>query len=202
MFAVEVTAAASTPVVAVVYRELLFPVKAAFDRVIVAPLTVRSSPTVTAESESEIAPDRESVVMPERAPAVETSNAVESSEKLSPLSPRSICPLASRAPLAVKVPETVRELEAVVASESVIEEEPESMTMFPVSEVPRVRVCIAVVDNVPVALRYDPPAAPADSVAVGVPEFTFRIANLAEDEACPPIAKSTVELFANNTPEP
>ncbi len=193
--------------------------KAAFDRVIVAPVTVRSSPTdtaeslseiepvtispsaiVTSESVSEILPERESVVIPERAPPVVTSKAVESIATVSPPSPRVTTPLAVSVPLVVVVPETVRDEEAVVASERVIDEVPESITMFPVVDVPRVRDCITVVDNVPVALRYDPPAAPAESVAVGVPELIFITANLADAVEVAPIAKSTVRLFGNRSP--
>lgn len=56
-------------------------------------------------------------------------------------------------PFKVVVPETVSAPDAVVASDKVIEELPESITMFPVVLPPRVKVCMVVVDNVPVALR-------------------------------------------------
>ena len=48
---------------------------------------------------------------------------------------------------------------------------------------------------------YAPPAAPADKVAVGVPVLTLITANLAVAVDTPPTAKSTVELFAYNSPE-
>ena len=38
------------------------------------------------------------------------------------------------------------------------------------------------------------------TVAVGVPELTFKTANLAEAVDCPPIVKSTVELLGFKTP--
>ena len=42
---------------------------------------------------------------------------------------------------------------------------------------------------------------PAETEAVGVPEFMLRTANLASLDAVPPMAKSTVELFAKRRPE-
>src|SRR3981189_1228176 len=46
---------------------------------------------------------------------------------------------------------------------------------------------------VPSALRKRPPEAPADREATGVPELTFRTANLAEEVALLPRRKSRVE---------
>ena len=71
------------------------------------------------------------------------------------------------------------------------------MRMFPVFVSPKVSVCLLVVARVPEAERYAPPvvAVPAETEAVGVPEFMFKTANFAEVEDCPPMAKSTVELF-------
>src|SRR3990167_6236577 len=77
-----------------------------------------------------------------------------------------------------------------------------STITFPVVAPPRFRVCIAVVDNVPVALRNAPPAAPAEIEAVGVPKLMFRTANLALVVDCPPIRRSTVELFGVRNPAP
>ena len=71
--------------------------------------------------------------------------------------------------------------------------------MFPVDELPKVRDCALVVDNVPVALRYAPPRVP-ERVAVGVPPATLMMANLADDVDCPPMRRSTVELLANSAP--
>ena len=60
---------------------------------------------------------------------------------------------------------------------------PGESTISPVFVSPRVKVCLAVVARVPEALRYAPPAVPAEREAVGVPEFMFNTANLAEAEA-------------------
>lgn len=49
-----------------------------------SPVTSKSSLIVTAESVSLIAPDKDRVVTPETAPAVVTSKAAESTEKLPP----------------------------------------------------------------------------------------------------------------------
>ena len=62
--------------------------------------------------------------------------------------------------------------------------------MFPVFEVPRVNACFAVVASVPSAVKYAPPAAPAERDAVGVPLFTLITANLEEEVALEPIRKS------------
>ena len=96
-----------------------------------------------------IAPDaRESPVAPLIAPPVETSRALEASEKLSPPSPRVTIPLAVRVcpfttvrpPEAEIRDETARVPVIEVLSERAIEEDPESITMFPVDEPPRVRL--------------------------------------------------------------
>ena len=50
----------------------------------------------------------------------------------------------------------------------------------PVLVSPKVKVCLAVVDRIPVAVRYAPPAVPAETEAVGVPELIFNTANLAK----------------------
>ena len=163
--------------------------------IVVPVVIVRSSLMVTAESVSEITPDRESVVIPERAPVVETSKAVESRENVSPLSPRSICPLASNNPLAVNVPETVRLDEAVVASERVMALDPESITIFPVVEPPRVKVPMLrdwITPSPPIDIPGLLAAPTADTEAVGVPEFIFNTANSALAVAVAPIKKSLV----------
>src|SRR3990172_11596436 len=72
--------------------------------------------------------------------------------------------------------------------------------MSPVVVVPRVRVCLAVVLMVPVALKERAPAVPAEMVAVGVPELTLIRPNLALVVAEPPISKSTVALLALRAP--
>src|SRR3989344_1198478 len=72
--------------------------------------------------------------------------------------------------------------------------------MSPVVVVPRVSVCLAVVLMVPVALKERAPAAPAEMVAVGVPELTLIRPNLALVVAEPPISKSTVALLALRAP--
>lgn len=90
-------------------------------------------------------------------------------EEVSPVKPVKVPAPIKFAPLAVK---------AVVP--------PGERTISPVLASPRVRVCLAVVARVPVALRYAPPAVPADTEAVGVPGapgLMFKTANLAEDEA-------------------
>ena len=70
----------------------------------------------------------------------------------------------------------------------------------PVFVSPRVRVCLAVVARVPVAVNDAPPAVPAESDAVGVPELTLRTANLAEVEAVAPIKRSKVLLIGYKDP--
>ena len=65
---------------------------------------------------------------------------------------------------------------------------------------PIVKVCFAVVDNVPVAVTYNPPAAPAETDAAGVPEFIFNTANFADAVAVPPTNKSSVEFIGYNVP--
>jgi hypothetical protein len=79
----------------------------------------------------------------------------------------------------------------IVASDRIVVFEPLSITMLPVVEEPRVRVCALVVDNTPSPERYVAvlPLLP-EIEAVGVPLATFKNANLAEVEAVPPIAKS------------
>ena len=100
-----------------------------------------------------------------------------------------VAPLTAKSPL------------MVVSSERVIDEVPESIVIFPVVEPPKVNVCMAVVDKVPVALRYAPPAVPAETEAVGVPEFTFKTANLAEPDAVLPIKRSKVSFAGDIAPE-
>ena len=71
----------------------------------------------------------------------------------------------------------------------------------PVVSPPNVNVCCTVVPSVPVALRYAPPAAPADTEAVGVPELTLRTANFAEVVAALPIRRSKVSLIGEIAPD-
>lgn len=85
-------------------------------------------------------PDDVNPVAPEITPAVDISRAVESSENESPPSPKSTCPFASSAPLVVVVPVTVNVEDAVVGSAKVIEEDPESIVIFPVVEPPIVKL--------------------------------------------------------------
>jgi len=67
--------------------------------------------------------------------------------------------------------------------------------ILPVFPPPRVRACLAVVAKFPVAVKYAPPAVPAETEAVGVPLTTFMKANFADEVDVPPINKSFVELF-------
>ena len=144
------------------------------------------------------------VVIPESAPAVETSKALESSEKLSPLSPRDITPVAVRVcPLATVNPPLadMRPLEARVpvidvlsSREMFVEAPPESMTMFPVVPAPRVRVCPLVVARLPAPVRYvafAPEFAEIEAVGVLSPAL-FRNANLAVVVAVEPNRTSYV----------
>ena len=68
--------------------------------------------------------------------------------------------------------------------------------MSPVVLTPRVRVCPLVVWRLPSPVKNVAifPEFP-DIEATGVPEFTFRTANLAEAVDCPPMSRSTVELY-------
>ena len=86
-------------------------------------------------------------------------------------------------------------LEAV-ESERVTTPDPESTTMFPVVDPPKVRVCMLVVARLPAPVRKAALLPElAEMVAVGVPELTLRTANLAEVVAAPPMRRSTVELL-------
>ena len=71
---------------------------------------------------------------------------------------------------------------------------------LPVLASPRVSDCFAVVAIVPSAVKNVAPLTPPDTDAVGVPEFTLSTANFADDEDCPPIEKSTVELRGESKP--
>jgi len=93
--------------------------------------------------------------------------------EVSPVKPVSVPAPIRFAPLAVR---------AVVP--------PGESTISPVAVSPKVNVCLAVVARVPAAVRYAPPAVPAQRDAVGVPEFIFRTANLAEEDDCPPMRRS------------
>lgn len=173
--------------------------------VMVVPVViVKSSSIVTAESVSWIAPESDSVVTPDTAPVVVTSNALESIEKLSPLSPRvttpravSVCPLATVSP---PFAESRLETESVpvieVLSESEIREEPESITMFPVVEPPRASVCMFVVAKFPAPVMYvlfAPELADIDAVGTPVPVLLVN-AKRADDVAVPPNNTSYVEI--------
>ena len=73
---------------------------------------------------------------------------------------------------------------------------PMTKLISPVVEVPSVKVCMFVVPNTPVPVRvvaFAPEL--AEMLAVGVPEFIFRTANLADEVDTPPTAKSKVELI-------
>ena len=86
-----------------------------------------------------------------------------------------------------------------VLSERVMEPLPESITMSPVVELPKARVCLFVVPNTPRPVKVVallPEFAEID--AVGVPEFTLRTANLAEAVEVPPIKRSRVEANLGN----
>ena len=126
----------------------------------------------------------------------------DSSVKASPPSPRVMTPFASSISFAVNVPVTVRVDDVVVASDKVIELDPESMTILPVEVPPRVNVPILRDWIVLVEAVSDKPKlfVEAEIVAVGVPSLTPLIANRAELVACPPIAKSTVELLVKRRP--
>ena|SRR3989344_1993525 len=78
------------------------------------------------------------------------------------------------------------------------------MIISPVDVVPRVKVCILVVDKVPVPVRYEALFPEfADIVAVGVPELIFKTPNLAEEEVAPPRRRSsTDESFGEIVPLP
>ena len=86
-------------------------------------------------------------------------------------------------------------------SEKSIMSAPEFSSIFPVVDVPSVSVCLLVVPIVPSPVKYKallPEFAEID--AVGVPAAMFSTANLAEEVACPPTKKSTVELLGNKAP--
>ena len=100
--------------------------------------------------EKVIWPEAPRVVTPETAPRVVTSNAVESTANVSPLSPSvtipeavRVCPLATvNPPFAEMREETPSVPVILVLSERAIELEPESMTMFPVVVPPMFSVFI------------------------------------------------------------
>jgi hypothetical protein len=87
-----------------------------------------------------------------------------------------------------------------VLSDRVISPVPESITMLPVVAPPRVRVWLLVVAKVPSAVIENPPASPADRVAVGVPEATLRNAILADDVVAPPSSRSTLGIIGERAP--
>src|SRR3989344_3504374 len=90
----------------------------------------------------------------------------------------------------------------VVLSERVIEEEPESITTFPVVEFPRVNVWALVVPNTPRPVRVVALLPElAEILAVGVPLLTFRKANLEEAVEELPIKTSSVSLTGDKPPD-
>ena len=71
----------------------------------------------------------------------------------------------------------------------------------PVELFPKVRVCALVVPNTPNPVRKAALLPElADTEAVGVPEFMFKTANLAEAEELPPTRKSRVEFMGYRAP--
>ena len=108
-------------------------------------------------------------------------------------------PTVSVAPLTVKLPpRVVRPVPVVIAALFTVfklSAVGESMTILPVVLFPMVSDCLAVVASVPEAVKNAAPLVPAETDAVGVPLDTFKTANFAEELACPPIKKSTVELI-------
>ena len=69
-------------------------------------------------------------------------------------------------------------------------------TMSPVVEPPSVNVCLLVVPKFPApVINVAMLPELAETLAVGVPELTFKNPNLAEDVPCPPTNRSTVELY-------
>ena len=70
------------------------------------------------------------------------------------------------------------------------------MAILPVLASPIVRVCFLVVAMTPAASKVRLP----DTEAVGVPELTFKKANLAEAEALFPIRTSRVSLMGDKAP--
>ncbi len=73
-------------------------------------------------------------------------------------------------------------------------------TMLPVSAPPRVNDWRAVVWSDPAAVKKEAPVVPAETEAVGVPEFIFNTENLAEAVDTPPTSRSRVELLGVRIP--
>ena len=166
-FEVLVDAPASCPVDTVAYITLLFALNV----------------------ENVIVPSAVILPKPVAFPVVPISQSEVLMATVSPLSPRVTTPLA------VNVPETVRLDEAVVASERVMALDPESITIFPVVEPPRVKVPMLrdwITPSPPIDIPGLLAAPTADTEAVGVPEFIFNTANSALAVAVAPIKKSLV----------
>ena len=153
--------------------------------------------------EKVIWPEAERVVTPDTAPRVVTSNAVESTANVSPLSPSvtiplavNVCPFATVSPPLAEIRPDVDSVPVIaVLSERAIEPEPESITMFPVVEPPMLRVFILRDWRVAVEPVRDIPLpfVVAEIVAVGAPSLIPVTANSAEEVAVEPKRKSRVE---------
>ena len=110
--------------------------------------------------------------------SVEKPEKVIVPEEVNPVKPVRVPAAIRLAPLAVK---------AVVP--------PGESCTSPVELFPKVRVCALVVPNTPAPVRKAALLPElADTEAVGVPEFMFKTANLAEDEAWEPSKKSRVDV--------
>jgi hypothetical protein len=91
----------------------------------------------------------------------------------------------------VIVPVALRVPVIEVLSSNEIFDDPESITIFPVFNPPRVSVCLLVVESVPSPAMYVAILPElAEMEAVGVPVLTFRNANLADEVDIPPSKKS------------
>ena len=90
------------------------------------------------------------------------------------------------APVWVKLPDKV------VASTKEIKLLPESITILPVEAPPTNKVWALVVPRLPAAVKNVLLFEPAERLAVGTPEFTFKKANFALAVDCPPMRKSCV----------
>jgi hypothetical protein len=89
----------------------------------------------------------------------------------------------------------------MVASDKRVMFAPPSITISPVEEVPRLRVCILVVPKVPLPVKKAAVLAVEPAiVAVGVPPATLVNANLAEAVEVPPRRTSTVLLYGAIVP--
>ena len=158
-------------------------------------VVVVSKATTVAWSETSVVPpvSLRVVVDKLRVPSVSLSIFSRLVKVMSPPVPEKVRPVV---PAIVKLPAPVRLVPMAVKAVT----PPGERTTLPVVALPRVKLCMAVVPRIPVAVRVLAPAAPADTVAVGVPLLILRKPALAEEVALAPTKRSQVSLRGERVP--